>query len=152
MWRALVREATQLAVIAFAAIAVVAVGFVTSSLLNPLEPETASSGQLGPAEPGASVSRVEATVPPVAVSQTMPEWPVALTPAMRKAQTPLAGALDVVVDTNGNVTSVKVVRSIHPAYDALLVKVARDWKYRPAIRGGKPVEYVHRVVVNVTLK
>ena len=63
----------------------------------------------------------------------------------------VTGMLELVIDVTGNVKSVKVVRSVHPAYDTLLVAAAQRWKYQPATSEGVPVPYLKRLVVNVTM-
>jgi len=60
------------------------------------------------------------------------------------------GAIDVVIDERGAVTSVAVTRPTIATYDRLLVEAARTWRYRPASQNGKPVKY--RKTVHVTLR
>ncbi|MEZ5293351.1 MAG: hypothetical protein R2745_19875 [Vicinamibacterales bacterium] len=54
--------------------------------------------------------------------------------------TPL-GALDMLVDEQGNVTDAKIYVSVSRVYDAVLLQSVKAWKYRPALRGGRPVKY-----------
>lgn len=56
--------------------------------------------------------------------------------------------LEAVISENGDVANVKVLRS-HPPFDAAAVAAVRQWKYRPALRGGRPVPVY--LVVTVTL-
>ena len=86
-------------------------------------------------------------VPPVPLSQTIPPW---VPPTMEVRSITFAGAIDVVIDERGAVTSVAVTRPTIATYDRLLVDAARTWRYRPASQNGKPVKY--RKTVHVTLR
>jgi TonB family protein len=85
-------------------------------------------------------------VPAVAVTQTFPRW--ILPPNW--PQQPREGALEIVIDESGTVTSAEVVKPVHPAYDPQLIKAAMSWKYRPAHKDGVPVRSVK--IVNVRLE
>jgi tetratricopeptide (TPR) repeat protein len=83
---------------------------------------------------------------PVAVSQTLPPWRYSkLAEAHREYQ----GVLALVIDESGNVQSVALLEGVQPEYNATLVKAARSWKFRPAMKDGLPVQY--RKVVRVHL-
>ena len=89
------------------------------------------------------------TLPPEVIHQDVPPWPNNLPPS---ALLTLSGLFEIVVSARGDVGSVNVVKSIHPAYDQLLIAAARRWRYRPATRDGEAVAYVKRLAVNVTAK
>jgi outer membrane biosynthesis protein TonB len=83
---------------------------------------------------------------PVAVSQTLPPWRYSkLAEAHREYQ----GVLALVIDESGNVQSVALLEGVQPEYNAILVKAARSWKFRPAMKDGLPVQY--RKVVRIRL-
>ena len=42
-----------------------------------------------------------------------------------------------------------VLQSVHPRYDADLVKAAYAWKYTPATKNGVPIDYVKVVDVGL---
>ena len=50
----------------------------------------------------------------------------------------------------GNVQEAVMIRSVHPGYDAELLRAARNWRYVPARKDGKPVKFAR--VINVLLK
>jgi hypothetical protein len=117
-------------------------------------PATTASTPRPPAETSRSAvpdaDTTEETLPPVVLQQQLP--PVPLDLVRRGVRPNPHGVLQIVVDTTGQVKSVILVQRIHPAYDPLLVAAAKDWKFQPAMKGGKPVEYVKRIAVNVDLK
>ena len=93
------------------------------------------------AEPSPAVN----VVPPVTLYQNLPAWPKER--VLNQQQ--LSGVLEVVVTARGDVGAVTLIKSIDPLYDVLLVSAARQWKYRPATRDGKPVAHVKRLAINV---
>ena len=86
-------------------------------------------------------------VPPVVISQHVPEYPPTL--AQLFVGRVVEGVLDVVVGENGEVKSASLVKPIHPSYDPLLLAATKRWKYQPATQGGRPVQAVKRIAVVV---
>jgi hypothetical protein len=117
---------------------------------------TLAGGFLELAERGraATLSRTNASsapasvIPPRVITQNLPPWPRELVPRFSQ----LSGAVDIVISSTGHVGSATVVRSIHPQYDVLLIAAAKQWRYSPATRDGKPVAFVKRLTVNVNPK
>ena len=87
----------------------------------------------------------EGVSPPVAIDQRMP----AMTPDMRKVITALNvhGILDVLIDETGRVVDTTIRQSLNPTFDAMVVRSARNWKYRPAMKDGMPVSYVKTLLL-----
>jgi TonB family protein len=56
-------------------------------------------------------------------------------------------ALDIVVEPSGNVSDMKVAKSLDPGLDASAVKTVRNWRFEPATRDGRTV----RVAVHVEI-
>lgn len=83
---------------------------------------------------------------PVIVSQTMPPWRPSKTSGPREYQ----GAVALVVDEAGNVESVVLLEGVQPEYNAVLLKAARSWKFKPAMKDGVSVQY--RKVVRIHLR
>jgi hypothetical protein len=84
--------------------------------------------------------------PPVVISQQLPPWrPSKLAATRRDYQ----GAVALVIDESGNVESVALLTSLQPEYNPVLLKAAREWKFRPATKDGRPVRY--RKVVGIRL-
>lgn len=84
--------------------------------------------------------------PPGPIEQQMPAWNVAGT----SATVVFDGSLEVLIDEHGLVTSAKMIKWSHPAYDSTLVSAARRWRYSPAVKDGRPVRY--RKVIDFTLR
>ena len=58
--------------------------------------------------------------------------------------------LEAIIDPTGNVTNVRVLRSI-PLLDQSAIDAVRQWKYEPTLLNGVPVPIVMTVTVNFTL-
>jgi TonB family protein len=88
-----------------------------------------------------------AIVPPVAVRQPMPPW----TPGDSVSrQASFTGSIRVIISAQGKVERGEIVKSVHPAYDRLLLEAVRVWEYQPARRDGVAVP--SEQVVDVQLK
>jgi TonB family protein len=84
-------------------------------------------------------------VAPVTLSQRLPPW----SPGREDRQREFSGTIEVIIDEQGAVISAAVRESVHPAYDAELLRVARSWKYKPATKNGAPTKYVKLVEVRL---
>jgi TonB family protein len=85
-------------------------------------------------------------VPAVALRQELPPWnpqdPVA-------RQIDYTGRLRVHIGADGRVTHAEMVEPTHPIYDASVLREARNWMYRPATRGGRPVGSAHEIEIRL---
>lgn len=87
-------------------------------------------------------------VPPVAINQAVPAWhPQGI--ADERAR---RGMLEIVIDESGNVTSATLKKPLHPSYDSVLVRAARQWKFRAATKEGVPVRYRKLIEIVLTPK
>ena len=86
-------------------------------------------------------------IPPVAQSQKTPRW----RPSSRQeAAQDYKGALRLLIDQSGAVVSATMAATTRPAYDAQLLRAARDWTFQPARKQGRPVRYLK--VIEIHLK
>jgi tetratricopeptide (TPR) repeat protein len=85
--------------------------------------------------------------PPVAIVQEMPPVPAAVLLLLKSGKT--SGVLDVLVDELGNVERSVIRQSINAAYDEIVLRASRQWKYRPARRGDLPIKYLKTIAVVV---
>jgi TonB family protein len=60
------------------------------------------------------------------------------------------GVLKIVVDEEGGVESAEISQRSFLPYDEQLLKTARQWRYRPAMKGNHPVRYAR--VIDFTLR
>jgi TonB family protein len=93
-------------------------------------------------------ARDEDVVPPRPVSQEISGWWGSM--GEPPAGTPL-GALDIVVDDTGRVADARIHQSTNRVYDAVLLQSARQWRYEPARRDGRPVAY-RRIIRIVSVR
>ena len=82
--------------------------------------------------------------PPVAVTQRVPKYPANVT-------RPLQGVVQFVVDENGAVQTPTMPVSIDMSYDGMVISAAKKWQYAPATLDGKPVKYMKRLTISVSV-
>jgi hypothetical protein len=85
-------------------------------------------------------------VPPIAISQVMPEW----NPPIGFQSRNYTGTLELVIDEHGVVTGAALVTPVNVTYDQLLLSAAKRWRYRPAQRAGQPVKYRKAISIVLT--
>ena len=81
-------------------------------------------------------------VAPVATKQAMPRFPGLLTQSA-------LGVIEVVIDPAGGVESAKILETVHPSYDGLLLAAAKKWQYQPAQLDGTTVRYMKRIQISL---
>jgi len=116
---------------------------VTSQTAPPASrPASASS-----AAAAASVYTIddEGVTPPLTLQQRMPPMPPQLQTIARAVHA--RGLLDVVIDETGRVVDARIRRSLNTTFDPLVLRNARDWKYRPAVKDGVPVRFVKTILL-----
>lgn len=86
-------------------------------------------------------------VPPSIVSQRIPAWPGNLLPGF--ARVGRTGVIEVVINEEGAVETAVMRQPVAALYDELLVKEARNWRYKPATKDNLPVKFKKMVQVNV---
>jgi TonB family protein len=93
-----------------------------------------------------------AVVPPVAIRQDVPPWPVSLAQLLRNGGGTATATLELRIAADGHVQSAKVIHGIHPIFDQELIAAASKWKYQPGTIDGRPAEFTKELVVNVAVK
>jgi TonB family protein len=124
-----------------------AAGFLDLARAQPAAAPTSSAIESSRAAPLKSAQTPLDITPPVAVRQTMPTW---TPPDAYSSRVTFQGAVRVNISAQGSVEEAEIVRPVHPVYDRLLLKAAKDWVYQPARRGGVPT--ASEQVVEVQLK
>jgi TonB family protein len=121
---------------------------LTPAVVNIAPPPAASaSATIATMNRGRDLKRIFSVddsdvVAPVIAKQAMPRFPGLLTQAA-------VGVLEVVIDPAGNVESAKIVESVHPNYDPVLLAAAKKWQYAPAVLDGTTVRYLKRIQVSL---
>jgi TonB family protein len=60
------------------------------------------------------------------------------------------GYFEIVIDTNGDVESVRLISPTRRYEERMLMAAAKAWKFRPARLNGEPVKYRMRVPITLT--
>lgn len=84
-----------------------------------------------------TASEPAAYEPAVAVVRPLPKW---MPPDAHAALRKYTGAIAVEVDARGHVVAAATRRTIHPAYDPVVLAAAREWVFQPARQNGRPVK------------
>jgi TonB family protein len=111
-------------------------GFLTLSRALPSSRPRPGPTMAASSAPPASAARAAVIVPPTVIQQKLPPW--VPNPISRRA-TQFHGAVRVQISAGGKVVSAEIIQSIHPAYDAVLLRAARGWLYEPARKDGVPI-------------
>jgi hypothetical protein len=99
-----------------------------------------------PAPMRVTASEPVAFEPAVAVVRPLPKW---IPPDPRTATRKYAGTIAVEVDPRGRVVAAASKRTIHPAYDPVVLAAAYNWVFQPARQNGRPVK--SEVMVDIEL-
>ncbi len=105
---------------------------------------------------GASVSAQDAYTPgngvtlPQLVREVKPEY----TQEAKDAHIEGTVVVETIVQKDGDVGDVKIVRSLDPTYglDKEAVKAAKQWKFKPGTKNGEPVPVRISIELTFTLK
>jgi TonB family protein len=86
-------------------------------------------------------------LPPVVEHRVMPDF----SELRQRYRVSGPAILDLSIDRDGKVASIRLVRGIHPTIDAAIVKAVSAWTFRPAMLDGRPVACVYslRVMIDV---
>jgi TonB family protein len=84
--------------------------------------------------------------PPELVTRVAPQYPA----TARQARVGGNVIVEVEIDSTGRVTHTSVLRS-HPLFTEAAVEAIRQWRYRPALRDGRPVASKRVETVDFTL-
>lgn len=85
----------------------------------------------------------ESVIPPVIVRPVLPRDPPPDVPLNE------IGDVEIVVDENGDVLTVKLISPANRYRERMLVSAVKMWKFRPAYKDGHPVRYRTRVRLTI---
>jgi tetratricopeptide (TPR) repeat protein len=121
---------------------------VAAAPVSPAAAARSAEPSLQPAlePPDITYTSADADVtPPVTLSQRTPQW----RPSSREAAQEYKGVLRLLIDRSGAVLSATMPTGTLPAYDDALVRAAREWKFQPAQKQGRPVKYLKIIEIRL---
>ncbi len=101
-----------------------------------------------PAEPTGPIRVGGDVKPPEKVVFPSPQY----TEIARKARIQGVVIVEAIIDKEGNVTNVKVLKGLPMGLDQSAVDAVKRWKFRPATLNGKPVAVIYNLTVNFQLQ
>jgi periplasmic protein TonB len=116
------------------------VGGLVATDLPPPPPPPPAPIERGPVRVGGEVKA------PALLERVEPEYP----PLAVRAQVQGVVILEAVVDRQGGIEDVRVLRSI-PLLDGAAIAAVRQWRYSPLLLNGKPERFVLTVTLNFSL-
>ena len=100
-------------------------------------------------EIGEGVFRIgEITDPPTILFKVDPQY----SEEARKARYQDTGVFEAIIRSDGTVKILRVVRSIDFGLDENAIQALKQWKFRPGMRNGQPVDVVLNIEVNFNLR
>jgi TonB family protein len=120
-------------------------GFLELSRAMPANAPVVPAAPPSAAAAATAAPRPTAITPPVVIQQRLPRW----VPDSASRSKQFTGAVRVQISAEGKVVSAEIVRSLHPGYDQLLLRAAREWLYQPGKRDG--VDIASEKTVEVSL-
>ena len=100
-----------------------------------------------PPRPAAPIRVAELPVSPRKIVDARPVYPE----FARIARVEGTIIMEAVIDTSGQVTQLRVLRSV-PMLDQAAVDAVRQWRYTPSLYGGHPVSVLMTITVRFTLQ
>jgi periplasmic protein TonB len=85
---------------------------------------------------------------PQAIRRTEPKY----TDTARKAHLAGVVVVEAIIDKNGNVDRVKVLKGLDLGLTEQAVEAVKQWKFRPGTLNGEPVDVIFNLTVNFTLQ
>lgn len=86
--------------------------------------------------------------PPERIFDPQPQY----TEIARKARVQGVVIVQAIIDKQGNVTNVKVLKGLSMGLDDEAVKAIKKWQFKPATLNGKPVDVYYNLTVNFRLQ
>ncbi len=101
-----------------------------------------------PAEPEGPIRVGGDVAPPVKITAPPPQY----TEIARKARVQGVVIVEAIIDKQGNVTNVKILKSLPMGLDTAAADAVKKWRFEPATLNGKPVAVIYNLTVNFRLQ
>ena len=101
-----------------------------------------------PAEPEGPIRVGGDVQPPVKLSAPSPQY----TEIARKARIQGVVIVEAIIDKDGEVTNVKILKGLPMGLDTAAADAVKRWKFKPATLNGKPVAVIYNLTVNFRLQ
>jgi tetratricopeptide (TPR) repeat protein len=118
---------------------------VASPAASAPQPEPAAAPAAAAAAAAITPSKSSVILPAVTIRQDVPAY---VLPYGAQPRT-VSGAVRVIIGADGKVKAATMETPIDARYDARVLQAARNWLYRPATRGGEPIESEKVVSIHV---
>ena len=109
------------------------------------QPAAAEAKAAATAIPQVYSAADEGVSPPIAIEQKMPTMTTEMQMITRAVKS--RGMIDILIDETGRVIDATVRQSMNSAFDGMVVRAARNWKYRPALVNGTPVRFLKTFIL-----
>ena len=86
--------------------------------------------------------------PPEKISAPQPQY----SEIARKARIQGVVIVQAIIDKQGNVTNVKVLKGLPMGLEEAAVDAIKQWKFKPAMLNGRPVTVYYNLTVNFKLQ
>ncbi len=60
--------------------------------------------------------------------------------------------LEAVIDKQGRVSNVRILKKLHSSLDAEAVAAVKEWVFEPASQGGRPIAIYYTLTVNFQIQ
>jgi protein TonB len=98
--------------------------------------------------PAGPIRLTAAMTPPVAIYKVQPRY----TESARRSNTQGVVVVEAVIDEQGRVTDVRVLRGLPMGLDRAAIEAIQQWKFRPAMMQDRPVKVYFTLTANFTLQ